>query len=70
MQSDPDRHGEGPEPPAAGSAESIRRQLAASRALCRPGSPMRTVIDAHLVVMDAAADTDTEAPRRPPGQDF
>ncbi len=68
MHSDPDHHGDGPGLPAEGSAESIRRQLTASRDLCRPGSPMRAVIDAHLVVMDTAADT--EPPRRPTGQNF
>lgn len=68
MHSDPHHHGEGPGLPAAGPDESIRRQLTASRELCRPGSPMRDVIDAHLVVMDA--DADAEPPRRPSGQNF
>jgi hypothetical protein len=64
MQSDPDQHGEAPGVPAIGSAEQIRRHLAASRGLCLPGSAMGAIIDAHLAVMDSAATADAE-PVRP-----
>ncbi len=57
-----------PGPPAPGSADYIRRSLAASRGLCRPGSLLPAVIDAHLSVVDSG----TAAPgrRSTPGQDF
>lgn len=78
MQSDTDRlwhagAGEPAEaadsaPPAPGSADYIRRSLVASRGLCRPGSLLPGVIDAHL----AAVDSGSAAPERRTGsgQDF
>lgn len=44
-----------PEPPALGSADYIRRSLVASRGLCRPGSLLPGVIDAHLAVVNSGS---------------
>jgi len=58
----------GPEFSAPGSAEYIRRSLVASRGLCRPGSVLPGIIDAHLVVVESGS----AAPERrgTSGQDF
>ena len=57
-----------PGPPAPGSADYLRRSLVASRGLCRPGSLLPGIIDAHLAVVDSGS----AAPERRtgPGQDF
>lgn len=77
MQSDTDRlWGAGadepvevadPGPPAPGSADYIRRSLVASRGLCRPGSLLPGIIDAHLAAVDMNSAPER---RRAPGQDF
>lgn len=57
-----------PEPPAPGSADYIRRSLVASRGLCRPGSVLPGIIDAHLAVVDSGSAAPER--RRAPGQNF
>ena len=55
-------------PPAPGSAEYIRRSLVASRGLCRPGSLLPGIIDAHLAVVTSGSPAPEQ--RTGPGQDF
>jgi hypothetical protein len=64
---DDSAEGTGAELPPAGSVEYIKRSLAASSGLCRPGSLMPGVIDAHLVVVNSG---DAPLARRMPGQNF
>jgi hypothetical protein len=77
MHSDTDRlwgegaddsaEGTGAELPPVGSVEYINRSLAASSSLCRPGSLVPGVIDAHLAVVNSG---DSALARRMPGQNF